>query len=283
MYINSMGLITWKRILCVLFLIVSILLLRDLALASDRLLVGVPLFANDAPVEEDFVNKLKRFLRPGDILFVRGQPRVVRLLKNAGDVRVAVIRQSIPDLKKDLDFLLSQKARVDYLCYNPEAWKSSHTPQEEKDDPVKAAMEARRLADEHGLGLIIVTDTMKTLPAYGAEMAEHADFFGIQFQRWQRLEGSVFKENVSRSISQVKRGNPDIKIIAQLSVNPPLAGKKEGRKIYGPASSADILAKIEAIESMIDGAGFLLFSKDRGFERFFEVLGRIRSIEVGPR
>lgn len=265
-----------KKSLHAAIMLFFLLCVSDVSFATNRdLVLGIPLFFNDAPVTRGFVSLLNRFLRPDDILFVRGQPKNVQLLKNIRNGKVAVIRQSLPDLKRDLEFLLSQKIKVNYLCYNPEVWKSSHTPREEKEDPLSAVIKARKIAEEHGLGLIVVTDTMKTLPSYGAEMAGYADIFGIQLQRWQRLEESLFREQASKAIAKIKKADPDIRIMAQLSLNPPFHRSRAG-KTYGPAIPPDIHARIKSIESMIDGIGFLLFTQDGGIDRFFELLKKFR-------
>ena len=251
-----------------------LLIMSDIACAvsGKPLRLGVPLYTVDAPVTEEFIVRLNTYLRPDDILFVTGEPQTVHLLKLVKTGKVAVIRQSVAGLKKDLDFLISQKVSVDYLCYNHEAWESSHTPGVEKEDPVKAVINARKLADEYRLQLILVPDTAITLLSSGADMAPYADIFIVQFQRWQLLKEDEFQKLVDRTVRWVKTGNPEVPIFAQLSTNPPLHRHRSDKEGHVTASAAEMMAKVKTIERFIDGAGFLLRAEDNGFERFFELL-----------
>ncbi len=268
------------RILIIAWCLFCLLLPAGTALAGTDgpLRLGVPLFAADAEITEAFADRLNKYLRADDVLFVRGNPKTVSLLKRIKQGKVALIRQSLGDLKKDLAFLLSQKVKIDYLCYNPEAWKSSHTPQEEKDDPVGAVKKARLLADEHSLGLIIVPDTAITLLAYGAAMAPYADIFAVQFQRWQLLEADKFQGTVTRTIEWVRTGNPQVPLFAQLAVNPPVHRLKGYEKKYATAGADEIMAKVRVIERYVYGVGFLLQAEGNGFERFFEFLEMLRPV-----
>ncbi len=255
-----------------------LMIMSDIASAESQrpLRLGVPLYAADAPVTEEFIARLNTYVRPDDILFVRGEPETVPLLKQVRTGKVAVIRQSVADLKKDLDFLLSQKVSVDYLCYNHEAWKSSHTPAVEKEDPLKAVVNARKLADEYRLQLILVPDTAITLLSFGADMAPYADIVIIQFQRWQLLKEDGFQSLVEKTVKWVKTGNPEVPVFAQLSTNPPLQENRSNKKGHVTASAAEMMAKVKTIDRFIDGAGFLLRAEDNGFDRFFELLQMFR-------
>lgn len=238
----------------------------------------VPLYAEDVQLEPSFVAGLNQYLKDDDIIAVRGKPTLKKLIKEIKTGKIAVIRQSIADLEKDINFMHTEGIKFDYICYNPEAGGYSHTPEDEIEDLVLAIEKARSLAKKNKVGLIVVPGTANTLLWSGQEMARYADIFVIQFQRFQLLPADEFRKKVLELVGIVKKGNPNIPIIAQLSVNPPSGKWEKGTgKIYVSTTTDDLLAKIKAIEDIVDGVGFLLFGKDKGLERFTEFLEKYRN------
>ena len=246
------------------------------ASSNEKLSIGVPLFTGNAPVGEDFIVRLNEVLRPDDILFVRGGPQDVQLLEKVKRGKVAVVRQSTAELKTALEYVRARNIKVDYLCYNPEAGKAGRTPQEEKDNPVRAVKDASRLAQMSGLGLIIATDTSVTLLAYGAEMAEYADIIVIQLEKWQLGTDEDLHNLVSRTVRWLKTGNPRISIFAQFSTHPPAGREISGDKEHAVSGAENMLNKVKSIEGLIKGTFVLLKVEDRGYERFFEFSGLLR-------
>ncbi len=244
---------------------------------DEELSIGVPLFTGEAPVGEDFIVRLNDVLRPDDILFVRGGPAFVELLRKVKRGRVAIVRQSIAALKEDLEYLRSRDIQVAYLCYNHEAGKASLTPQEEKDDPVRAVRDASRLAQMNGLKLIVSPDTSTTLLAYGAEMAGYADILVMQLEQWQRGTEEDLQSLVRRTVRWLKMGNPDIIMYAQFSSHPP-AGRNvsDKKEEHADAGAEDMLRKVKSVEGMIKGAIVLLKDGDAGRDRFFEFSALLR-------
>lgn len=244
------------------------------AKSFKNLLLAIPLWAGDSAMGPDYVAEWNNYLKDGDIIFIKGNPTTIRLLKEIKKGKRAIIRQSIADIEKDIAFLKAEGIRFEYICYNPEDWPTSHTPEEEKKDVVSAVKKVRAIAKKYGVGLIIVTDTKKTLPMYGSQMAQYADIFAIQFQDYQFLPNNEFRKKVVAAVSIIKKSNPNIPIIAQISINPPQRGVKGMGKNEVPVTVEEMLSKVSAIEDIIDGVGFLLRKEGNGFERFKEFLQR---------
>lgn len=245
---------------------------------KKKLRLGISLYAVDVPkLEPSYVSRLSKYLIDDDIIFIKGKPVTKELIKEIKKGKVAIIRQSLADIEKDIKFMDSNEIKFDYLCYNPEAYASSHTPQEEKKDIVEAVKNARKLADKHKVRLIIVTDSKITLQRFGSQIAKYADIFVVQLQSYQLLPDKEFIEKTVGFINIVKEGNPNIPIIAQLSINPPSLKNPKGiGKVYVPSMVEDILHKVSVISNYIDGVGFLLFKEDDGFNRFEELIQNIR-------
>lgn len=245
---------------------------------KKKLRLGISLYAVDVPkLEPAYVSQLSKYLIDDDIIFIRGKPETKELIIEIKKGKVAIIRQSLADIEKDIKFMDSNGIKFDYLCYNPEAFASSHTPQEEKKDIVEAVKNARKLAEKHKVGLIVVTDSKITLPRFGSQMAKYSDIFVVQLQSYQLLPDKEFIKKTVGLINIVKQSNPHIPIIGQLSINPPSLKRSKGLgKVYVPSTVDDILHKVSVISDYIDGIGFLLFKEDDGFNRFEELIQNIR-------
>ena len=107
-------------------------------------------------------------------------------------------------------------------------------------------------------------------------MAQYADLFGIQVQRFQTLSRKAFRRKVSELISLIRRANPRVPIVVQLSTNSPAGWKKGIGKIYQALTPEEMIAHVEAIRDLADGVGFLLFHAEGGLDRFGTFLRRIR-------
>ncbi|MEW6352478.1 MAG: hypothetical protein AB1646_25800 [Thermodesulfobacteriota bacterium] len=246
-------------------------------------LLGIPLYFADSRMEADDIAFLRRFLTDRDILFFRGAPSRNLYARHVRIANTAVIRQSLSDLRRDANAMLQAAIPLDYLCYNPEVWPTSHTPPEEKADLVAATRRARALSRQLNVKLIVVPDTKHTLPLHGKALAALADAFGIQLQAFQLDYPEPFREKTRQLVRIVRSGNPSVPIIAQLSTNPP-TGLWDGKtgKVLRPMSPEEIKRRVDAIRDLVDGFGFLLFKGDDGVSRFRNFIELERS-ERTPR
>lgn len=238
----------------------------------------VPLYSEDAELTPSYVTQLSQYMTNDDIFAIRANPKTMKVLKEIKKGKIAVIRQSLAALEKDINFLNAEGIKFHYICYNPEGHATSHTEKWEKENTIEAVKKVYSLAQKHKVGLIIVPDTMGLLPKYGPQMAQYADIFAIQFQRFQLLPQKEFRGKVLELINIIKKNNPSIPIIAQISINPPSGWQKGKGKILKPEAAEDIIAKINAIKDIVDGVGFLIFSEGDGLERFKQVIQKIKNV-----
>ena len=222
--------------------------------------------------QKEDVPFLNQVLREDDIVFVYGPKRWLHRVRIRA--KLAVSRQSIADLKDALAKL--RGVPIAYVNYNPEQWKSSHTPCEELDHLVEAVQAVRRLADQRGAKLSFGTDYV-LLEQYGKRIAPLVDFFGIQLQRFQREPREAFRRAAERLVAIVKRGNPKVPIAFQLSLAPPqfeervirgvrrrvVVRDEKGRKLLTPVR-AEVLERIEAIKDLADYIAFIYTEESRG-------------------
>lgn len=243
---------------------------------SDRqFILGIPLYSEDSRPEPGFVAMLNEYLSEDDIVFVRKSPTVLALLKGLQKAKVSIIRQSFGALVEDLQFLKSNGVRVDYVCYNPEGWQTSHTPLAELENLDAAVKKAGAFAEDHGARLIVVPD--HTVFEANPRIAVHGGIFAYQFQRWQLLSDLEFRGRVQEITERIRRENPGVKIIAQLSTNPPTGGRNEdGSKELMPVTADQIISKVQSIRDLVDGVGFLVFGESNGHKRLQEVLAKLR-------
>jgi hypothetical protein len=132
----------------------------------------------------------------------------------------------------------------DALAYSLEA--SRNTPIEEQADVLGATQQAASLAHEHGKLLVMGPGwgLMEQNWAQYPTMASHADLWIIQTQRLQSNPAdAAYREEVARVIDQLRAGNPDLHIWAQVSVTP------GGRLL----SAEEVLAYRRAIVDLVDG------------------------------
>jgi hypothetical protein len=107
---------------------------------------------------------------------------------------------------------------------------SATTPEGEWQDLLASTEEARALADKYGKMLLmgpgfrLMSENEQLYP----EMANLADIWVVQTQRLQRYPpGPVYAQAVQEVISQIKAGNPDIPIWAQIAFFPDREPKAE--------------------------------------------------------
>lgn len=222
--------------------------------------------------EEDaeFFNK---FLTSDDIVFTYGAK--LRLLRKIRVPKILVTVQSIPDMKKALERL--KTISIDFINYNPEQWRMSHTPREEINNLLDAVKKTRILARQKNVKLGFGTDHI-LLDRYGKEVAPLVDLFGIQLQRYQRDSLKEFREEALKKVAIVRKGNKKVPVFIQVSMAPPKwvirtkpngekvkvpVRGKDGRKLLEPVTAEEVVEKIEAIKDLADGVGLLYTEKTR--------------------
>ncbi len=132
----------------------------------------------------------------------------------------------------------------DVLAYSLEAGR--HTPAAEQLDVVRATQQASVLAHENGKLLLMGPGwgLMEENRVEYAAMASYADLWIIQTQRLQsNPPGPVYREEVEDVITQLRRGNTNLRVWAQISATP------GGRAL----STEELLAYREAIVDLVDG------------------------------
>ena len=242
------------------------------ALSSSKSISDLKLIviATHRSGDVDFLNNI---LRPDDIVFTYGAK--VKLLLRVTRPETMIGRGSISSLRKDLKKL--KHFRVDYIQYNPEQWKESHTPREEIVNIIDAVRKARTLAKQHKAKLSFVTDHI-LLERYGEKIAPMVDMFGIQMQRYQRDGLETFRREAERKIAIVRRGSKTVPIIIQISLAPPkwrektmpngtkkriIMRDKKGRKVYEPLPLNIVMDQIKAVKDLADGISFLYNEETR--------------------
>ena len=231
-----------------------------------RLIVVLTRRAGDV----DFFNNI---LRPDDIVFTYGAK--VKLLQRITRPKTMFGRGSVAALEKELRKLGSLS--VDYIQYNPEQWKESHTPKEEIADLVGAVRRIRALAERHKAKLSFTTDHV-LLEKYGKQIAPLVDLFGIQLQRYQRDSLETFRAEAARKVAIVRSGSRTVPIVLQLSLAPPkwkvrtmpdgtkkkvYLRDRSGRKLYEPLPTDTVLRQMQAVKDLADGIAFLYNEETR--------------------
>ncbi len=231
------------------------------------------------------VGFLNQVLFPQDIVATYGiKPW---LLKDLRGPQIMVTRGSLSALKKEIEKARKFSLSIDYLNYNPEHWKESHTPQEEIEDLVRAVREARKLAEGMGAKLSFITDHV-LLERYGQRIAPLVDLFGVQMQRYQRESLEDFRQEAIKKLRIIRKGSRSVPVFFQLSLSPPLwktvilpGGKrkrvhlrKEGKKVTRPLELEEILHQIKAIRDLADGIALIYSEETR--EEMREVLRVLR-------
>jgi hypothetical protein len=239
---------------------------RHKAISDLKLIVVVTRRSGDV----DFFNDI---LKADDIVFTYGAK--VKLLQRITKPKTMFGRGSISAIEKELEKL--DTLSVDYIQYNPEQWKDSHTPKEEIANLLDAVRRARVLADQHKAKLSFTTDYV-LLEKYGQQIAPMVDMFGIQLQRYQRDGLERFRAEAARKVAIVRKGSKTVPIILQISLAPPkwevrimpdgtrkkvLLRDKNGRKVYEPLPTDTVLQQIQAIKDIADGIAFLYNEETR--------------------
>jgi hypothetical protein len=130
------------------------------------------------------------------------------------------------------------------LAYSLEA--SRNTPIEEQADVLGATQQAASLAHEHGKLLVMGPGwgLMEQNWAQYPTMASYADLWIIQTQRLQSNPADpAYREEVERVVGQLRAGNADLSVWAQISVTP-------GGRVLSPD---EVLAYRRAIVDLVDG------------------------------
>lgn len=257
-----------------------LLLLAPVQSEAGTTRLVIPLYAGDGRLDPVQFQQVGEYLTEDDIVVGKRMPGILELAACRGKARFAVIRQSIADLEADVEFMQERGIRVDYLCYNPEMWKNSHTPEAEKADLVGAAKEARELAARYGAKLILITDSKRTLPTHGAAMARYADIFAVQLQAWQSLPPAQFREKAMELIGVVRKESKAVPVVVQISTSPPSSRVVPGEgKVYDATTAREILDRIDAVRDLVDGVGFLMPTEKGALARLAEV---VRAERVRP-
>jgi hypothetical protein len=128
------------------------------------------------------------------------------------------------------------------LAYGLETSKS--TPEEEWLDLIESTETARAIADQHGKLLLMAPGfrlMSQNWEKYGP-MAALADIWVLQTQRLQKMApGSAYRQEVERVVTQIRAGNPDILIWAQITLPPDR-----------PPSAEEWLAYHDSIADLLD-------------------------------
>jgi len=238
-------------------------------------------------VEE--VKVLNEFLRKDDLVFVHTKhPRTIPTIKKVKRGRIVITAGSYDMLIQSLKVAKSEGVRFEYLFHSLEGFPTHRAPDEEKKNPVEYTRKAKELADANGVGLVISPDHVYLFP-YWKEMSKYADIFHLEVQRYQLFSVDEFRRKVKEEVDIIKQANPNVIIFAQLSTNPPTHGRVEGDS-YDPGSikkggkkkelksvnPEEILARVEAIQDLVDGVGLLVNEQQDGWRRFIEFLQLMR-------
>ena len=142
------------------------------------------------------------------------------------------------------------------VLYDPEVW--AFTPVAEQEHPVAAAAQAAATAHARGLRFIVAPalNLVKALSprSHGGRdvrflalrilgrMARHADVIDLQAQSLERNHGA-YRAFVVGAAAQAHAGNPDVRVLAGLSTNPP------GARV----AVSELRGDIAATRSSLDG------------------------------
>jgi hypothetical protein len=128
---------------------------------------------------------------------------------------------SLEELRQKAEEAERRGVGYEALSYGLET--SRTTPEEEWQDLIGSTEEARAIADEFGKLLVmgpgfrLMSQNWHQYPA----MAALADIWVLQTQRLQvNPPGSEYRQEVQRIVNQIRTGNPDISIWAQITLPP---------------------------------------------------------------
>jgi len=240
-----------KRVVlwCLLPLPFFVFINSDIKKSGDLKLLPLIFRREDA----EFFNK---YLNSDDV--VAAYAGHAELLRYISKPKRLLVAPSIERLQKALQKL--EGIRIDYINYNPEIYISHNTPPEEIENLVETVMRIREICDGVGAKLSFTPDKW-LLEKYAREIAPLVDMFGIQIQRYQRRED--FEGITKRLLNFVKEANPEVKIIVQISMAPPLfkddklLRDKSGKKILKPISIEKILMQMESLREFVYGVAIL--------------------------
>ncbi|NIN93625.1 MAG: hypothetical protein GTO49_01250 [Anaerolineae bacterium] len=189
-----------------------------------------------------------------------------------GSIRV-LAAPSLEALQRKAEKAEQRGVPYEALAYGLETSKS--TPEEEWQDLIGSTEKARALADKYGKllmmapGFRLMSGNWEQYPP----MAALADIWVLQTQRLQKQPpGSDYRREVERVVNQIRAGNPDVLIWAQITLLPDrepnaeewlayhhsIADLLEGRTYVGvytwdTADRDQLVATIEAILDAICG------------------------------
>jgi hypothetical protein len=199
------------------------------------------------------------------------------LLSNIKGPKIMVTRGSLSAIKKELKRAEKFAIHIDYLSYNPEQWKETHTPRKEIDNLLEAVKKARKLAEQINAKLSFATDNI-LLEQYGGKIAPLVDLFIVQMQRYQREPIEEFRQEAIEKFNIIRKGNKKVPIFFQLSLSPPKwkiitkpdgtkkrvhMRTKEGKKLLEPLKAEVVLRQIEAIKDLADGIALIYTEESR--------------------
>jgi hypothetical protein len=154
---------------------------------------------------------------------------------------------SLGELAQRAEAAAARGVAYEALGYGLET--SQGTPDEEWQDVVSSTEKARAIADRYGKLLVmgpgfrLMSQNWEHYP----EMAALADVWLLQTQRLQaNPPGPEYRREVERVVAQIRAGNPDILIWAQITLLPDR-----------PPDAAEWLAYHQSIADLVGGATYV--------------------------
>jgi len=186
----------------------------ELTLATDSCLLGTGLRGDIAPIVVS-CSHLGGLVQASTVGMAEAYfPRLGGWIRALGAPSLEGLRQKAEEAER-------RGVRYEALSYGLET--SRTTPEEEWQDLIGSTEEARAIADEFGKLLVmgpgfrLMSQNWHMYPA----MAALADIWVLQTQRLQvNPPGSEYRQEVQRIVNQIRTGNPDIWIWAQITLPP---------------------------------------------------------------
>lgn len=226
-------------------------------------------------MREEDAEFFNRVLTRRDIVFTYGlKPWLIERIR--GPQRM-FSRGSVAKIERELE--RSKGISFDYINYNPEHWKESHTPRSEIENLPEMVKRARELARAKGAKLSFATDFM-LLEKYGASIAPYVDLFGVQLQRYQSLGLGELREQARRSLAIIRKGSKEVPVAFQFSLSPPIwetvrgrggelqrriARDAAGRKRTARLWAEEVMRQIDAVKDLANGIA-LIYTPETGAE-----------------
>ena len=124
---------------------------------------------------------------------------------------------SIKHSREILTHLKAKGFMVDYLGYDLE--QRPQTPAEEQEDPLAACLEARDVANEFGIPLMIVP-TAELAQQWGPELAPYADYFQPQGKAYQAYDTALAVQRQRTIYRLLRDANPRLRFFHDMAMVP---------------------------------------------------------------